>query len=638
MSSSLNRVTEIVDKVRHIQEEAASKGKNASKYITDRCNAIGNDEHKRLNVVVDKDTGELLSQPVCSYRYYSQLMEDYRNGVKALNYKHHAIDRHVSGFIRKYSPKIQGLEKMLDPSLPIQKLRDNLIKLRADSVTGSDFRRDLLKLKIEHHAYYMFEPKGAVKDWIRDDDKKSLNKKLHSQILVNPEWIKNLARDLLTRPSATTSDLCIGIALATGRRLTEIMKTAKLKRLDESTLMFSGQLKTKNRHLFEEVAPYEIPSMIDAEIVVKALQKLRRDTGKDKLKFKNVLGETVESTVNEGDVKDYYHNRAVQKKYESTINRAIRSTFKNGHFSHKDCRAIYTEVTYEEHHSDGEARSAYRHRVLGHSLIETQLHYEAFQLDSTVETIKMVEEGDDQEMDGIQEALVEYLSKADADVQAYVRAPKIAIMHEWLKSEVSNGLKLEQITPSYIRRHCLFDGKQLNLNTIKKYVDEFIQLDKFEKPKPKPKSKKEREIAELEERIQELQDRHNEIDNEKEELVDEREEIKERLAEIDQEEEDLAVELEELTETLEELQLQLEELEEEAEEDEVEPEEETEAEAPAIEWPAAKDIKVQAKKEDDMWHVWAEVNGMRWEQWYKGRKTDAVKALRAQYEKEQLNK
>ncbi len=634
MSSSLNRVTEVVEKVRHIQEEAEKKGKGASKYITDRCNAIGHDEHQRLNVVVDKDTGELLSDPNCSYRYYSQLMEDYRNGVKALNFKHHSIERNINGFIRRYGSKIQGLADMLDPFLPIQKLRDNLIKLRADSVTGSDFRRDLLKLRIEHHAFYMFEPKGAVKDWIRDDDKKSLNKKLHSQILVNAEWVKNLARDLLTRPSASTSDLCIGIALATGRRLTEIMKTAKFKRLDDSTLLFSGQLKTKNRHLFEEIAPYEIPCMIDTQIVVKALQKLRKDTGKDKLKYKNVLGETVESTVKGGDLKDYYHNRAVQKKYESTINRAIRSLLQNGHFSLKDCRALYTEVTYEEQHIEGEARSAYRHRVLGHSLIETQLHYEAFQLDSSVKTIKLVEEGEDQEMDDIQEALVEYLTKADADVQAYVRAPKIAIMHEWLKAQVANGLKLEQITPSYIRRHCLFDGKQLNLNTIKKYVDEFIQLDKFEPPKPKPKSKKEREILELQERIQELQDRSDEIDNEKEELVDEREEIKERLTAIDQEEEELAIELEEVTEDLEELKMRLEELEEDDEEDQ-EPEPEPE---PEQSWPAPKDIKVNAKKEGDMWHVWTDVNGMRWEQWYKGRKNDAVKALRLQYEKENFNK
>lgn len=548
MSASLNRVKEVVKKVRHIQEEADKKDKGAAKYITDRCNTIARDEHRRLNVVVDKQTGELISEPACSYRYYSQLMEDYRNGVKALGFKHHAIQRHVNAFIRKYSGKKPELAEMLDPELPIQKLRDNLILLRADTVTGSDFRRDLLNLQIEHHAFYMFEPKGAMKDWIRDDDKKQLTKKLHSQILVNSDWVKQLARDLLTRTDASVSDLCVGIALASGRRLTEIMKTAKFRASGEWSLLFSGQLKTKNRHLFEEISAYPIPTMVEAEIVVKALKRLRKETGKDKLNYKNVLGESVESMVKDGDVKDYYHNRAVHKKYESTMNRAVRSLLQNGHFSLKDCRALYTEVTYEEHHQEGEARSAYRHRVLGHSLIETQLHYEAFQLDESVKGVQLSEpDTDDEPMSDQQSALVKYLERADAEVQAYVRAPKIAIMHEWLKNEVANNLPFEQITPSYIRRHCLFDGKQLNLNTVKKYFHEFAALDQFN-PEDVP-------------------------------AVDETEELEEAL-------------------------------------------------------PAPKDINVQAKKDGDMWHVWADVNGMRYEQWMKGRKPEAIKSLRLQYAKE----
>lgn len=626
MSTSLNRVAEVVGKVRHIQEEADQKEVGAAKYITDRCNTIAKDEHGRLNVVVDNQTGELLSEPVCSYRYYSKLMEDYRNGVKALGFKHHAIDRHVSAFIRKYSSKYPHLETMLEPSLPILKLRENLILLRSDSVTGSDFRRDLLKLKIEHHAYYMFEPKGAIKDWIGDDSKKKLSKKLHSQILVNPVWVKSITRDLLTRQDPSVSDLCIGIALATGRRLTEIMKTAKLKLVDDATLLFSGQLKTKNRYLFEEITPYKVPSMIEADIVVKALSRLRKATGKDLLNYKNVLGEDVSSTVQEGDTRDYYHNRAVHKKYESTMNRAVRSLFENGYFSLKDCRALYTEVTYVDHSKSGEAPSAYRHRVLGHSLIETQMHYEAFKLDSSVKSIKLCDDQDSNEpMTDLQKALAEYLGKADAEVQGYARAPKIAVMHEWLKNEVANGLTLEQITPSYIRRHCLFDGKQLNLNTIKKYVDEFIQLDKFEPPKDKPKkpeNKKALAIFELEERIEEITERTSEIADEDEDLDTETEEIEERLLEIEYEKAGLKNELSGLNGELEELQFQLEELLDE--DDDLEEEAETE-------WPDADVIEVQAEKDGEKWHVWANVNGKTFEMWTGGRKNSAIKELRNYY-------
>lgn len=566
MRSSLNRIKEVVDKVRHIQEEAESKGDASAKYITDRCGRIAKDENKRLNVDVDPKTGKLRSKPYCSHRYYSQLMDNYRSGIKALGYKHHAIERHVSAFINKYSGECEGLEKMLDTSLPIEKLRENMIKLRASAVTGSDFRKDLMKLKIEHHAYYQFETKGAIKDWISDDNKQQLKKKLKNQIRVNPDWVKEKARDLLTRSNPSVSDLAIGIAMSTGRRLTEVMKTAKFKKVDNKTLLFSGQLKTKNRHLFEELAPYEIPALIDADIILKALQRLRKDTGKDTLSYLNVLGETVESTVKDGDTKDVYHNRAVHKRYESTLNRAIRSQFENGHFSFKDCRAFYTEVTYEDNAKSGESRSAYRHRVLGHSQIETQLHYEAFKLDKSVSSLKVVELSDDesngQQKENIREALVEYLEKADEAVQGYARAPKIAVMHEWLKAEVANGLDLENITPSYIRRHCLFDGKQLNLNTIKKYVDEFIQLDKFESPtaKPEPKNDLERELFELTERLEEIQERTEDIDREKESLEEELEEVQQRIKEIPEETEELESEQELLSDEAEELQDRIDEL------------------------------------------------------------------------------
>lgn len=566
MRSSLNRIKEVVDKVRHIQEEAESKGDASAKYITDRCGRIAKDENKRLNVDVDPKTGKLRSKPYCSHRYYSQLMDNYRSGIKALGYKHHAIERHVSAFINKYSGECEGLEKMLNTSLPIEKLRENMIKLRASAVTGSDFRKDLMKLKIEHHAYYQFETKGAIKDWISDDNKQQLKKKLKNQIRVNPDWVKEKASDLLTRNNPSVSDLAIGIAMSTGRRLTEVMKTAKFKKVDNKTLLFSGQLKTKNRHLFEELAPYEIPALIDADIILKALQRLRKDTGKDTLSYLNVLGETVESTVKDGDTKDVYHNRAVHKRYESTLNRAIRSQFENGHFSFKDCRAFYTEVTYEDNAKSGESRSAYRHRVLGHSQIETQLHYEAFKLDRSVSSLKVVELSDDesngQQKENIREALVEYLEKADEAVQGYARAPKIAVMHEWLKAEVANGLDLENITPSYIRRHCLFDGKQLNLNTIKKYVDEFIQLDKFESPtaKPEPKNDLERELFELTERLEEIQERTEDIDREKESLEDELEEVQQRIKEIPEETEELESEQELLSDEAEELQDRIDEL------------------------------------------------------------------------------
>ncbi|ELB2912206.1 hypothetical protein QNE52_002883 [Vibrio parahaemolyticus] len=658
MSGSLDKTPEIVSKIVHIQEEAEKKGKNAGKYITDRCNKIARDVHSDLGVDVDPKTGEMLSEPKCSYRWYAQIMERYRAAVKALGYKHHAIEYHVNAFIRKYQDKRPDIVDLLDPSLPIETLRDNYIKIRSELVSGSQMKRDFTSLKFEHHAFYMFNPKGAVKDWIRDDSDKSLREKLNNQILVNPEWVKQTAHDLLVNKSSTLSDLAIGLALATGRRVTEVMKTAKLTKVDDKTLMFAGQLKTKNRRLFEEVAPYRIPSMVDADIIVKALQRLRKESGKIELSFKDVLGQEVKAKIKGGDPKDYYHNQAVQKYFTSTLNRAIRSLLGDGRFTFKDTRAMYTEVTYEEHAKSGETRSAYRHRVLGHSLIETQLHYDAFKVDSSIEKVAYKTDGDKDIDTNQQEHLIEYLEKADTAVEMYLRAPKVAMMHEWLKDEVKNGLQLDQITPSYIRRHCLIDGKQLNLNTIKKYVDEFIKLSEYEPPKKKakkPDGKKARERFEIEERLEAIEERQEEITNDQDELDDELESLKERMREIKEEKKELESEHEELEWEESELRERLEELEDEPDDEDddddsstdVEPESEEGGEehaenqeqdkkldAGGVPWPDVKDIKVSTRKDGKGYWAKAIVNDHVFEVWCAGARSGAIKSLKDSYKKQ----
>lgn len=623
VSDSLNRVSEVVSAVKHMQEVAETKGKGKSKYITDRCNTIATNEHKRLNIITDRKTGELISEPKCSYRYYTNLMNDLRQAIKSLGFKHHAIEKNISSFVNKYSDKNQQLSYLLDPNQSIEKLRENIIKLRAQSVTSSAFRREIMQLRIEHHLYYLLEPRGAIKDWKRDDDEKQLNKKLNSQIKFNPEWVESLCRDLLTKKDPSVSDLCIGLSLATGRRLTEVMKTAEFEPMEKESLFFTGQLKTKNRNLFETEQSYEIPTLIESDIVCKSLEKLRKMTKAEPVKYRDVQGNIVTSTVADGDLKDYYHNRGVEHKYQSTMNRAVKALFKNGYFQLKDCRALYTEITYEKHHEKGEARSAYRHRVLGHSRIETQLHYEAFSADTDIKSIELISNDDEKGSgaDGsVAEAFLKYLSSADAIVKSYARAPKIALIHEWLKETIAAGVDYQKVTPSFVRRFCLVDGKQINFKTAERYLNDFIKIGEFKAPDPEPKNETEKRRLELKAAITELQNRLSDIDDETNDLEIELEGIKARMEEIELENDDLESERDDKESELEELQDELKSLDQD---------EDSEAEEP--EWPEPEDLDVHAQKDGNMWLVWAVVNGQRFEQRVKGRKAEAIKQLRLEY-------
>ncbi|MFM9785435.1 hypothetical protein, partial [Streptomyces scabiei] len=108
--------------------------------ITDRCGRVAKDEHKRLGWVVDQVSGELASNPQISHNHYINLMNNYRRAIKALGYKHHQIEKTLVTFIKKYQEYRPEIAEMLDPSLPIDTLRENVILLKSQARSKSEFR------------------------------------------------------------------------------------------------------------------------------------------------------------------------------------------------------------------------------------------------------------------------------------------------------------------------------------------------------------------------------------------------------------------------------------------------------------------------------------------------------------------
>src|SRR5579875_2990429 len=89
------------------------------------------------------------------------------------------------------------------------------------------------------------------------------------QLLEHPERIVEKARELLS--SRSWVEVVVGLAVVTGRRLSEILKTGDLHPKTRYTVMFAGHLKRKDVVL----KPYEIPVLIEASVVLAAWQRLR---------------------------------------------------------------------------------------------------------------------------------------------------------------------------------------------------------------------------------------------------------------------------------------------------------------------------------------------------------------------------
>jgi len=85
----------------------------------------------------------------------------------------------------------------------------------------------------------------------------------------DPDAVVTQAQSLLT--SSYWQDVALGLSVLTGRRVTEILKTAEFHPETDWTLQFSGQLKKRNVFL----PPYEIPTLIRADFVLSAWKHLR---------------------------------------------------------------------------------------------------------------------------------------------------------------------------------------------------------------------------------------------------------------------------------------------------------------------------------------------------------------------------
>jgi hypothetical protein len=111
------------------------------------------------------------------------------------------------------------------------------------------------------------------REWVRMNDRnraKTQERLNHVRLVPDPEGIVKVAMGLLL--SEEWTELVIGIAITTGRRLAEVMKTGTFEVKTPSTLWFEGQVKGRTR----VVGRFEIPTLVRSFLVVDAVSKLRQ--------------------------------------------------------------------------------------------------------------------------------------------------------------------------------------------------------------------------------------------------------------------------------------------------------------------------------------------------------------------------
>ena len=97
-----------------------------------------------------------------------------------------------------------------------------------------------------------------------------------TKFITNPEAIADKARKLIK--SDYWSDMAAGLAVVTGRRVSEVLKTAEFSYKTEYSITFSGALKRRQERV---ECVFEIPTLVKAKEVINALTKLRKHLGKE---------------------------------------------------------------------------------------------------------------------------------------------------------------------------------------------------------------------------------------------------------------------------------------------------------------------------------------------------------------------
>jgi hypothetical protein len=164
----------------------------------------------------------------------------------------------------KARPSMQSLSSLKEP------MTDTRNRIREIPVTEQNSYLNPRTGEREHLALkYLNYNEREWAEMNRQSEQRYHERLEQQQLLEHPERIVAKAGELLG--SRSWVEVVVGLAVVTGRRLSEILKTGELHPKTRYTVMFAGHLKRKDVVL----KPYEIPVLIEASVVLAAWQRLR---------------------------------------------------------------------------------------------------------------------------------------------------------------------------------------------------------------------------------------------------------------------------------------------------------------------------------------------------------------------------
>jgi hypothetical protein len=359
-----------------IDEKYTSTSTRASQYIK-----LAKSIHKGL--LDEKEGVYALSE----YTYHNYLTA-IRNAIKATGRKHPSLNSTIKrkGYIARlihelpdYSDELKAIKSM--PATTIAIGKDTLKKKLHNELKGSNLVKaiELVDgLLIDHPLVTYFVKPKALRESRATKEQSSLTQKGKRMKVYNLPALVKLATNLLGNESYTS--VAWAIALLTGRRSVEILYHAEFKKLDNETVMFSGQAKKREGTVAK---PYAIPVLADADVVIGALKRLRDmpnvkvyNSGTGTFKGKEVAY----STLGKREL-----NEAINQNTTGVLNAKAKQLMKDKAEVFKNTRGIYARHCSDTFRVEGNPWDGYNEdeflkAILGHASTKEIKHYRQVEL------------------------------------------------------------------------------------------------------------------------------------------------------------------------------------------------------------------------------------------------------------------
>lgn len=507
-NTQINTRIENLEKVMHSIEKSkgAARPIDALKPIKTQLSKLGftiSPEDRKTKVFsVDYEPQKIESlemkngkaRKVSKNEYYAPatilgVLRVYREAIKDSGAKHNTLNGRnctVTAFKAKYSNRIVELGKKeyldaLNPSDDMKCIRKALIELKRELKGENDVLAGMRSIKVESQAYYWITACVSKVQAIENEVRKERKLTAKNQSMqINPDFVLDTAKRILDSMNECSDWRFLAIALmaVTGRRTSEIIKTAKFTVVTENSVMFSGQLKQKNRNVYGwNNKEFEIPTLVDSQQVVKGLVKLRKMLKSDertaKVKYQLADGRWTAADLFDEKLRfDTRHTEAVSKTLARYVSGMTEQVFDNGAMRSYWLRAAYTEIAFFELGlaKKNELVEAFRERVLGHEDDKSQASYAKFALSRDVDRFEVVQVGGDECEPNAK--VIDVLRNAQGVGAQYSRAKAAHALIEIALSKALSGqvTNLDDVGMTWARSQIL-DGKKVGAASARKYVD-----------------------------------------------------------------------------------------------------------------------------------------------------------------------